>query len=221
LVALALVALWPVASSARTEPHPPTSSCFWVGPATPDRPEFNYAYPDTGAAYWTAQYTLPAGSHLVFNGSYAHARYQSLTSYNSSTGVPTDGLNDQHIQPDPGSTNPYLPGELRTAPHRAYALNVLNEPSPADPATRLPNTLYAGVPGQSGQALIYRVYVPDKNQDVTGGVGLPLPELQLADGSVLTGQDLCDAVQASPDRLPVTTLPLSTYLSLRDQPGMP
>ncbi len=220
-MALGLLALWPAASSAAANAHPPTSSCFWVGPAVPDRPEFNYAFPDKGAVYWTAQYSLPAGSRLLIKGRYAHARYQSLTSYNTATGVPTDGRNDQRIQPDAGSTNPYVPGALRTAPHRAYTLTVLNETSPTDPGTRLANTLYAGVAGQSSQALIYRVYVPDKNQDVTGGVGLPTPELQLADGSVLTGQELCNAVQASPNRLPVTTLPLSTYLSLRDQAGKP
>ena len=69
--------------------------------------------------------------------------------------------------------------------------------------------------------VIYRVYVADKDTDITGGVGLPNPVLHLADGSVLTGQDVCDATAAATTAPPFDTMPLQTYLSLRDQPGQP
>ena len=34
-------------------------------------------------------------------------------------------------------------------------------------------------------SLLYRIYLPDNGRDLTGGVGLPDPELHLADGQVL------------------------------------
>lgn len=86
---------------------------------------------------------------------------------------------------------------------------------------RAPNTLYAGVDGQSVQQIIYRIYEPDsfKRRELTGGVGLPVPELHLADGSVQEGQTACDTLQAQSGPLAITTLPPSAYASLRDQAG--
>ncbi|WP_327144452.1 hypothetical protein [Nocardia sp. NBC_01327] len=81
-----------------------------------------------------------------------------------------------------------------------------------DPRNNEPqrNSLYTGTATQLGQAdlgtetgsdgktyqldlMLYRVYIPDKDTDLTGGVGLPKPSLTLADGTKLTGQALCDA----------------------------
>lgn len=205
-----------------TQADRPLSTCFWVGPYTTARgEEFNTAFPDSGAIYWPARYTPPSGSRLVFHGQYPHARYMSLNSYNAETAAPTDALNDLHTNPDPGSSNPFLPGALRTDGEHFYTTTVVGTPPPDDPSDREPNTLYAGVPDQDEQMLILRVYVPDKNRDLTGDVGLPEPELQLANGRVLRGEKLCKAVHASQEGLSVTKLPLSTYLSLRDQPDKP
>jgi hypothetical protein len=162
---------------------------------------------------------MPAGASIVLKGQYAHARYQSLNSYDADTHGPTDAVNDVSTAPDLGSANPYLPGALRaTMKNRSYTVNVLNE---TPPAQRAANTLYAGVAGQTSVTLLYRVYLPDRGTDITGGAGLPRPELHLADGQVLTGQALCDATSAATTTPPVDPVPFQEYLQLRDQPGKP
>ncbi|MGW0041061.1 hypothetical protein [Rhodococcus sp. NPDC003348] len=201
----------------------PTSTCFWFGPTfSATNQDLNYAFPDSGALYWAAQFAIPDGARLVLRGDYAHARYQSLNSYDISTNSPTAALNDVSTAPDEGSTNPYLPGAPRNGHGpRSYTATVVNETPPTDPGTAAPNTLYAGVPGQERTTLLYRLYLPDNGRDVTGGVGLPEPELHLTDGQVLTGESLCSAVAAATTTPAVDKLPLDTYLSLRDQPGRP
>ncbi len=207
-------------ADAPATPTSAPSSCFWFGPTfTIDEPSLNYAYPDSGATYWAARFTMPAGAHLVLKGDYPHARYQSFNSYNSTSNSPTDAIHDVSIKPDAGSANPFLPGARRTTSgNRSYAVTVLNE---TPPTQRAVNTLYAGVDGQTSVTLVYRVYVHDANTEVTGGVGLPKPELHMADGRILTGQDACDATDAATTAPPFDTMPLQTYLGLRDQPGKP
>ena len=199
----------------------PQSSCFWQGPgssAFDSNPEHNYAFPDTGAVYWSAKVTMPAGAKIVLKGRFSHSRYQSLNSYDAATNAPTDALNDVSTKPEPGSTNPFLTGARRDRSQRYYKVTILNEPVPAE---RAANTLYAGVAGQTEQQLIYRVYVPDAfvAKELTGGVGLPAAELELADGTTLSGQAACDALQVKLGPLALTKLPASLYASLRDPAG--
>ncbi|RKE23640.1 hypothetical protein [Streptomyces sp. TLI_171] len=200
------------------------ADCFWFGP-TPSLASRaqNYAYPDSGATYWAAMFTLPAGATLTFDGEYAHARYQSLNSYDVANHAPTDALNDVSTNPDAGSRNPYLPGARRAGEaHRSYTATVVGAQRPADAGARAANTLYAGVPGQPETVLLYRVYLPDRGRDATGGTGLPRPSLHLADGTTVTGRAACDAVQAQHrETLPLTSLSPDTYRALRDQPGRP
>jgi hypothetical protein len=220
--ALTFVALQAGVASpaARAKSADKLSSCFWLGPYTSRRgPEFNEAFPDIGATYWTARYTMPAGARLRLRGNFAHARYQSFHSYGAMQ--PVDSINDLATAPDPGSTNPFDPGADRTAKHRSYTISVSNDPAPSGAGLRAPNTLYAGVAGRNDQELIYRVYVPDRGRDFSGGAGLPQPELRLADGTVLRGDDLCTAVGSRDNVLETSRLPLDTYLALRDQPGKP
>ncbi|WP_410876925.1 hypothetical protein [Nocardia sp. A7] len=197
-----------------------TSSCFWFGPTfSTTNQELNYAFPDSGALYWAAQFAIPAGAALTVKGEYAHARYQSLNSYNITDNTPTAALNDVSTAPDAGSTNPYLPGADRTGEdNRSYTATVRNE---APGAAAAPNTLYAGVPGQERTTLVYRLYLPDNGRDITGGVGLPRPELRLANGEVVTGEKLCEAVGAATTTPKVDVLPMGKYLALRDAPGKP
>jgi hypothetical protein len=228
LAACAAFAVSTAHAANTTEPHDPdlgaqAAACLWSGlGGVVNDPSQNYAFPDSGARYWSAQLTLPAGSSLTFDGEYAHARYQSLNSYALATHAPVDALNDASTRPDPGSTNPYLPGARRSDnSHRSYQVTLQPTTPPADPAKRAVNTLYAGVPGQQSIALIYRVYVPDRGRDATGGAGLPRPTLHLADGTTVAGPAVCTAVHADTGRLPLTTLPPATYDTLRDQPGKP
>ena len=212
-----------VASAVSSGAAIPQQTCFWNGPAASKfdtNPENNYAFPDSGAIYWAAKFTMPAGSRIVLRGRYAHARYTSLNTYNLANNAPVDALNDVHTKPDKGSTNPFRLGNRRDLPRRSYSVRVLNQ---TVPATRAPNALYAGVTGQPQQAIIYRLYVPDsfRQKDLTGGVGLPVPELHLADGTVQRGSAACNTLQTQSGRLSITTLPESLYASLRNQPGKP
>jgi hypothetical protein len=203
----------------------PQTDCFWTGKIASKfshDPAENYAFPDSGAVYWTAKVTMPPGSKLLFHGKFAHARYESFNTYNTVTNAPTDALNDVSTKPDKGSKNPFLPGAKRDTKNseRRFTVNVLNEQLPAAKAT---NTLYAGVPGQADQRIVLRVYEPDsfKAKELTGGVGLPKASLMLADGTVVKGQAACDTLQAQTGPLAITTLPSAFYASLRDQPGKP
>ncbi|MFI6874730.1 hypothetical protein ACIBL6_14930 [Streptomyces sp. NPDC050400] len=208
-------------SPAAVEPAHQDSSCFWVGPYTHAEDRFNIAYLDTNAAYWTSRYTIPAGARLTFKGRYPHARYQSLNTYDAVAATPSAALNDTRIQPDPGSTNPFLPGAPRTLPHRDWTVHVSTDRAPDDPSQQAPNTLYGSRNDPAKQVLFYRVYVPDKGRDATGGVGLPTPELTLADGTVLTGRALCDSLHVPTTPVAPKLRSLSDYLSDRDQPGKP
>jgi hypothetical protein len=197
------------------------TNCFWtqVG-ASRFGIGADYAFPDSGAVYWTARITMPAGSYVGFRGRFAHARYQSLNAYDAATNAPVDGLDDVDTAPDAGSVNPYRAGADRDATRRSYTIRMYDTPAPAH---RRRNALYAGVTGAAGQDLIYRVYVPDTftRAGLTGGAGLPAPTLHLADGTVRTGAAACAALHAQRARLPITSLPRTAYRSLRDQPGKP
>jgi hypothetical protein len=209
----------PLPTRAAPEDAFPTSTCLWTGPYQIDeRPDLNIAFPDTGAVYWSADVAIPAGARLDLAGRYAHGRYVSFNSYSAATGAPTDAIRDVDIAPDPGSDNPFLPGARRTVNRRDYTVSILNA---LPPVARAANTLYAAVPGQARQALIYRVYVPDKNRDLTGGVGLPVPVLTLADGTVISGDAACAALTSGAQPLGALKLPLAQYLAFRDQPGKP
>lgn len=222
LLAVALPSPVAVAASAKVSGFPQTT-CFWgnrMDSKFATDPARNYAFPDSGAVYWNASVIMPPGSTIVLKGRFAHARYQSLNAYNVATHGPVDALNDVSTKPDPGSTNPYLPGARRDAKRRSYTITMRNEILPG--GTRAPNTIYAGVAGQERQILALRIYVPDsfRQRELTGGVGLPEPELQLADGTVQKGQAACDTMHATQGPPPLTTLPADAYAALRSPPGV-
>jgi hypothetical protein len=201
------------------------STCFWNYGAIAGTPDaYNVAYPDGGAIYWAAGFRRLPGSALKLRGQFPHARYTSLIAYNRQ-GRGQDGLADYQIDPDAGSTNPFRPGADRNATQRSYTVNVLDLRN-LNPATGLPlynntnpksdelprNDLYSkpdvpfteviGGTTYQNTILVLRIYVPDKGLDFDGGVPLPEPELTLADGTRLTGQALCDAVDSeSKDRV--------------------
>lgn len=199
------------------------SSCLWFGPTfTADDTELNYAFPDSGALYWAAHFSIPDGAKLTLEGEFAHARYQSLNSYNTANYTPIDALNDVNTAPDAGSRNPYLPGARRAGDaHRSYEVAVTDAPAPAPGSPRPQNTLYAGAQGQETQLLIYRLYLPDNGRDVTGGAGLPEPRLTLADGTELAGDAACAAIESTLKTPVLSTVPRATYDALRNQPGKP
>lgn len=186
------------------------SDCFWNYGAFGVH-DFNIAYPDAGATYWAAGFRRPPGSKLTLRGRYPHSRYMAMQTYDV-LGRGVDALADYQIDPLRGSTNPFRRGASRTAHERSYRVNVVDAKNPGYPLEAYagephrnkiyvvpdagPITETAGGETHELNLLMIRVYVPDQGADLTGGVGLPRPRLKLADGTVLRGQSLCDAVDS-------------------------
>ena len=170
------------------------TDCFWA--ATISRETLNMVLPDSHAVYWLAQFRLPEGAQLRLEGRYPKARLMSFNSYDSQ-GAPVDRLNDVMTVPMPGSSNPFVPGASRADARRDYQVKLaernLVAGVPIDEATREPSTLYLPR-GADRHQLWYRVYLPDRGQDVRGGEPLPTPVLQMADGRELRGESLCRTV---------------------------
>lgn len=197
------------------------SDCFWNYGAFGAH-DFNIAYPDAGATYWAAGFRRPPGSTLTLRGRYPHARYMGLQAYDLA-GRGVDALADYQIDPLQGSTNPFRRGADRDARKRRFRVDVIDAKNPGYPleayageAAR--NDIYvvpdAGpmtetVGGESYELnlLMLRVYVADRGTDLTGGVGLPKPILTLADGTVLEGQALCDALDSEAKSLGTPRVP--------------
>jgi len=174
--------------------------------------------PETWVSYSPAKFKLPAGATLVMTGEFAHNRYSGIDTYSGP--VPVDAISFTDVVPDPGSTNPYLPGANRHARHRSYTLKLVEEIKPGSPA---PNTLYLR-PATSlslsdfKPELRIRSYFPDRGQDILGGVAYPtLAYLELADGSVITGeQNICRRINTSSTEgdLTETAIPIEIYQGL-------
>jgi len=196
-----------VADETETVPNPTDiNTCFWTGPYIKEIPARNFAYPDTGAAYWSAQYTLPEGATLKLKGDFPYARYISFNSYRSD-GTPAHAISDNAIVPNAGAINPFAGGAERQSEFRGYELEVAAGEAPESEAA---NTLY-DYAEDGDSTLLYRVYVPDEGKDLAGGVKLPEVEVTLADGSTVSGEAACDAVESSSDNITVPRVPADVY----------
>lgn len=186
--------------------------CGWV--ARSDANLLNILYPDRYATYWVAVLPIPPGGEVLLDGQYPHARYASFNLYNPRL-EPLDALADVEIVPNAGSTQPFALGALRNAAVRDYRVHVV---AGVRPDQRAANTLYSFQtlgPVTQGSPLaiaIYRVYVEDQGQDVSGGVGLPKISFKLANGQVLSGTDACTLLEQVP------TLPAADTLNNLDPP---
>lgn len=190
------------AVAAGKDPIPGPRSCFWSrGPASGD-PYINIAYPDSATFYWAATFTVPEGAKLAIEGRFPHSRYMSLISYDEA-GRPIESVADYLIKPKDGSTNPFLTGADRTTSAREYSVKVVDgRPDPnlktgmnlvGETRDTLHAPKYGKKPGQ--QAILYRIYAVDKGMDETGGSGLPIPVLTLADGKILKGAQACQMLR--------------------------
>jgi hypothetical protein len=223
---LGLVALAAGAPSASAT-APAEHDCFWLGPismkkrsAAPERFDGHlFNFPEESATYWLARYRLQPGQKLVLRGRYPHARYESLNSYVEG-GTPVFSLPDVGIRPDRGSTNPFIAGARRDGTRRTWTVTVVDQPAPGGGAA--PNTVYAPSTPSFASELVLRVYEPDRGRDLTGGVGLPKPEIVNADGSTVRGLDpVCGTVN-DPDRSidsTVQRIPASLWTALVNTPG--
>ena len=171
-----------------TQGQGPVNACFWGQPFANVGPinELNYPVagtnviaPDTNTVYYNTAFQLPAGATITLHGQFPHARFFSLTTYVTKAGVagyPATSIYDEQINPDPGSTNPFRPGESRKTRHRSYTITISGQTAPAIPA---PNTLYVGQEGKTEETqpvqMIMRIYRADKNLEANAGVPLPAP----------------------------------------------
>jgi hypothetical protein len=148
----------PALASAATPEPVSTPGCAWRIELSPTT--VNAFLPDSNAVYWIMPYRVQTGVSITLKGTFAAARYTSLTTYTKSlapftkAGVSSD-LNDFHIQPDAGSTNPWQapakPGGHFTVTLQSYVSG--NKPNvlPIAPAGTA-----AGTTGY----VVYRVYLP-------------------------------------------------------------
>jgi hypothetical protein len=190
--------------------------CFWGGPKgleyglLPNAQAIQQPvlYPDEGSTYFVGQFKLPAGASLTIHGDYPHERYFSFTVATQLGGGTLGGgdfLRDEQIQPDAGSVNPFVQTNSRDATPRSYTLQIV-QGSP--PAQRPPNTIYTLSNDPDAPIhLAMRNYIEDLGYDGTGNAelrqvdryGLPQVTLNMPDGTRLTGEPMCQAVQASKD----------------------
>ena len=199
--------------------------CFWArGPFSAD-PYINVAYPDSNVYYWAAAFSMPKDSTLEIKGEYPYSRYMSFFSYNE-RGKPIGSITDFQIQSQ--TTNPFILGNQRSEFSRAYSIEVLNENPSQNLSENIDdfndNILFTPEYRKNQQLIVYRIYLPDKNIDITGGVKLPKPVLTLSDGTKLTGENTCEVLRASqPLQVSFDALgiPPNEYRQLISQPDKP
>jgi hypothetical protein len=180
LVAIVVAALGASALPAHAADPARDRSCGWILEPSADRE--NVLFPDTGTRYLGALIPAPPGGYVEIKGQFPYARYMSLQTYSHTLQTASD-LYDQQIQPDPGSSNPYLPGADRTNPNRGYTVRVVAGQEPASGGA--PNTLYeTSADGtKTGFGMAYRIYLPDRTAGPFGGVPAPSLTIVLADGT--------------------------------------
>jgi hypothetical protein len=166
----------------------------------------------------------------------------SLISYDD-RGAPIESLADYLIVPDENSRNPFVEGANRTLIKRSYKVEIVNlspqirrnegtrlelqtdvEGSGLQKEIRHRNSLNATQYGQGQQSIIYRIYVPDKGKNESGGVPLPEPVLILKNREELRGDKACETLHTNqPPQITIDAvgLPMTVYSKLVNQPGKP
>jgi hypothetical protein len=122
----------------------------------------NVATPDTNATYWVMPLDLGHWRAMIIHGQYPDARFFNFATY-TTTGALVDTIFDEKIAPDIGSANPFAQPGPEVAGDYTVTIGAANPGSG--------NFLDAG--GSRLAFVVYRIYLPDKGRDKTGGVGLP------------------------------------------------
>lgn len=166
---------------------------------------------DRHVTYAKLIFIAPIGSKLLVEGDFPHARFmdyeilQPFDPEHPASGTmgenPEVPIVDVDIEPDSGHTNPFRVGADRNATKRHYHLTFelqagnsveLNPQAMQSPQYRASGNIRVGGPfGFTGpwgdnvltpSVLWLRVYAPDKNTSILGGVSLPKATLQLPSG---------------------------------------
>lgn len=206
-------------SDTQSNVTPPTSQlndCMWqVGPnSTSNTGEDlrNFAYPDTNVNYWSSEFTIPEGAKVYLDGDFPYARHTSLVSY-TAEGVRVNSLRDFEIEPNKGVTNPFLVGNSRLDKARGYVAEIKLGDLPEQPSS---NTLYAPKTPTNEVALLYRIYVPDQGHNEKAGVSFPRYRVELANGEVKTGAEVCQVLKVKERQLQNENVP-AAYIPTYDK----
>jgi hypothetical protein len=158
-------------------------------------------WPDTQSTYFLSRFAMPAGSTLTLHFKYPHARYFKFALYkflhNTFTSI-GEAVAGPEVEPDPGSTNPFVVGADRRSGRRDFTLRIVAEEAPSDPSRRARNTLYVGRDEAQIEA-VTRIYLSDRGYDGAGWLpvaspsreaGMPTYEATLADGTRLSAEQV-------------------------------
>ncbi|MDK3159283.1 hypothetical protein QPK87_22305 [Kamptonema cortianum] len=149
---------------------------------------------------WRYHKPVPSGTKILIEGDFPHARMMNfqvcapwspeLPSIGDGTGIPEIALLDEDIVPDPGHTNPFLPGADRNASKRHYHITFeLRDGNPvalngaaAIPPYRAPGNLrygctQSGKNGDRGPFIWMRIFLPD-HYEPYGQVATPVIRIQ-------------------------------------------
>ena len=203
---------------APTNPEADLTDCMWqdsVSSKTHSGEDpLNFAFPDSNVTYWSSEFTVPDGAKVMIDGDYPYSRHFSLVSY-TAKGERVNSLLDRAIIPNQGSINPFMVGSNRLGKDRSYSAQLQLADLPDKPTT---NTLYAPKTADNKVAILYRVYVPNKNMNAKGSVSFPRFKVQLANGEVKKGNDVCSVLQVKKGPIDrIATMPLANTVAAFNQ----
>lgn len=171
-------------------------TCAW--PVVTNAEQFNVAYPDTSATYWTTPFQYQPGMTLTISGSFPEARFFSLNTYDDTFGAFTvngvsSALVDYQIDPDPGSINPW---QSSAASGETEQYTVVAQDEIPGSSNGLPIAPSGTVANSLGY-LILRVYLPE------GAFSeVPLPTITAAGPAGTVSIEPCSEGQrTSPDEV--------------------
>jgi len=174
-----LVAKWVVEWKLNYPNQVTTNDCSatWSPPVNGQVPYMLPLYPEVEAAYWMLPMSLdpevyqrPVAYRL--QGQFPYARYMSFHTYDAITGDYVVTVKDVDIVPDTGSVNPFHKGVSRDSDNRQYTLWLAPEGASlpqleeSDNVLRIPKDVIFA-------PSVLRVYRPDEEKGMDGGVSLP------------------------------------------------
>jgi hypothetical protein len=149
--------------------------CSWPVEST-GQGILNVATQDTNTTYWFMPIDTSRWKSVVIQGIYPNARFFNFATYDQ-RGLLTDTVFDSDIVPDSGGSNPFTMAATGSrSANASYTVNIGASNGGS------PNFLSVG--GNRLAFLVYRVIVPDKGLDRSGGVGVPAVTLVAQNGSM-------------------------------------
>jgi hypothetical protein len=151
------------------------SSCLWQAELAPDQVR-SPVQMDIHAAYRIFAFKSDGTIGYKVRGEFPYAAFLSYTIYKDA--LVYRALVDREINPDQGSINPFLPGELVHAANRSYTVTVL--PDGTVPDASMANPIFMPPPARHSVlvtvVLVQRIYLPEPGEDRYGGFDAPTIE---------------------------------------------